>query len=310
MTSLAAAACRSAPLQRGARQPTVRCSAAPTAAVGAQDRARVGKSGEPGGAVAASLVYWRRRRRSRCRPPCPAQASLATSALPPISGLEVSSLGIGAWSWGDRSRYWQNDLDKDSNLTVSLCRMCGACTAHAAAGLGGCRLGRPGRMPQLAIALGAAHSSWLSCRLVHLSGHSPWPAALGPAGLQRPAGCRHRFHRYCRGKFEFSCRGTAAGAVACCGARSTLGAPPGWRRATGPAPRNQLCRCMDLDIAKSIWETLCGRRAARNVWPSVPSLPRCPGERHCPSDGAQGAATASHCLPSVVRHAAGVAAAA
>lgn len=31
----------------------------------------------------------------------------------------MSSLGIGAWSWGDRSRYWQNELDKDSNLTVS-----------------------------------------------------------------------------------------------------------------------------------------------------------------------------------------------
>lgn len=34
------------------------------------------------------------------------------------SGVEVSSLGIGAWSWGDRSRYWQNELDKDSNLTA------------------------------------------------------------------------------------------------------------------------------------------------------------------------------------------------
>ncbi len=37
------------------------------------------------------------------------------------AGVEVSSLGIGAWSWGDRSRYWQNELDKDSNLTVCTC---------------------------------------------------------------------------------------------------------------------------------------------------------------------------------------------
>lgn len=32
--------------------------------------------------------------------------------------MEVSSLGLGAWSWGDRSRYWQNELDKPSNRTV------------------------------------------------------------------------------------------------------------------------------------------------------------------------------------------------
>ncbi|EFN59001.1 hypothetical protein CHLNCDRAFT_29451 [Chlorella variabilis] len=34
------------------------------------------------------------------------------------SGLEVSSLGLGAWSWGDRSRYWQSDIDRPSNLTA------------------------------------------------------------------------------------------------------------------------------------------------------------------------------------------------
>lgn len=41
---------------------------------------------------------------------------LPASALAP--GLSVSSVGVGAWSWGDRSRYWQNELDKPSNLTV------------------------------------------------------------------------------------------------------------------------------------------------------------------------------------------------
>lgn len=34
------------------------------------------------------------------------------------SGLQVSSLGVGAWSWGDRSRYWQSNIDKPSNLTA------------------------------------------------------------------------------------------------------------------------------------------------------------------------------------------------
>jgi hypothetical protein len=28
-------------------------------------------------------------------------------------------MGVGAWSWGDRSRYWQGTLDKDANFTVS-----------------------------------------------------------------------------------------------------------------------------------------------------------------------------------------------
>ena len=30
----------------------------------------------------------------------------ARSATPPGAGLEVPSIGIGAWSWGDRSGYW------------------------------------------------------------------------------------------------------------------------------------------------------------------------------------------------------------
>eukprot|EP01023_Acetabularia_acetabulum_P044936 TRINITY_DN4539_c0_g1_i1.p2 TRINITY_DN4539_c0_g1~~TRINITY_DN4539_c0_g1_i1.p2 ORF type:complete len:359 (-),score=44.84 TRINITY_DN4539_c0_g1_i1:632-1708(-) len=36
------------------------------------------------------------------------------------SNLEVSSIGVGAWSWGDRSGYWGygSDYDKDDNLTA------------------------------------------------------------------------------------------------------------------------------------------------------------------------------------------------
>jgi aryl-alcohol dehydrogenase-like predicted oxidoreductase len=39
------------------------------------------------------------------------------SVLPP-AGLQVSSLGLGAWSWGDRSRYWQDSINKEENITV------------------------------------------------------------------------------------------------------------------------------------------------------------------------------------------------
>ncbi|PSC75376.1 Aldo keto reductase [Micractinium conductrix] len=34
------------------------------------------------------------------------------------SGLEVSAVGLGAWSWGDRSRYWQSEINKPENLTA------------------------------------------------------------------------------------------------------------------------------------------------------------------------------------------------
>jgi hypothetical protein len=41
----------------------------------------------------------------------------------PVStaGLEVSTVGLGAWSWGDRSGYWGygQQYGKDDNLTVS-----------------------------------------------------------------------------------------------------------------------------------------------------------------------------------------------
>ncbi len=31
----------------------------------------------------------------------------------------MSALGLGAWSWGDRSRYWYaGELNKDENLTA------------------------------------------------------------------------------------------------------------------------------------------------------------------------------------------------
>ena len=110
------AACRAAPVRRGTRQPTVRCSsAAPAAAVGARDRTTLGKSGERPGAGGGEPPTPPPLPPPRLKGPAPpGQAS-------PCAGLEVSSLGIGAWSWGDRSRYWQNDLDKDSNLTVRLC---------------------------------------------------------------------------------------------------------------------------------------------------------------------------------------------
>ena len=36
----------------------------------------------------------------------------------PAAGLQVSSLGLGAWSWGDRSRYWQDSINKEENITV------------------------------------------------------------------------------------------------------------------------------------------------------------------------------------------------
>lgn len=36
---------------------------------------------------------------------------------PPTTGLEVSSVGLGAWSWGDRSGYW-GGWDKADNKKV------------------------------------------------------------------------------------------------------------------------------------------------------------------------------------------------
>lgn len=30
------------------------------------------------------------------------------------SGLEVTPIGVGAWSWGDRSGYWGSDLASDT----------------------------------------------------------------------------------------------------------------------------------------------------------------------------------------------------
>ncbi|KAL4437084.1 hypothetical protein ABPG75_004223 [Micractinium tetrahymenae] len=54
-----------------------------------------------------------------------AQASAAPTAVGATdrvkigdSGLEVSAVGLGAWSWGDRSRYWGNELNKPDNLTA------------------------------------------------------------------------------------------------------------------------------------------------------------------------------------------------
>lgn len=56
-------------------------------------------------------------RRHQCAP-CLTEHRRRLPRLPLCAGLEVSSLGLGAWSWGDRSRYWQNELDKPSNRTV------------------------------------------------------------------------------------------------------------------------------------------------------------------------------------------------
>ena len=46
---------------------------------------------------------------------------LAAAAAAAAPGLVVSAVGLGAWSWGDRSRYWQDTPDKDSNQTVRCC---------------------------------------------------------------------------------------------------------------------------------------------------------------------------------------------
>lgn len=35
-----------------------------------------------------------------------------------VTGLETTPIGVGAWSWGDRSGYWGygGDYNKDTNL--------------------------------------------------------------------------------------------------------------------------------------------------------------------------------------------------
>lgn len=34
------------------------------------------------------------------------------------SGVEVSAIGLGAWSWGDRSKYWGPEINQAENLTA------------------------------------------------------------------------------------------------------------------------------------------------------------------------------------------------
>lgn len=79
--------------------------AAAAVGIGQTDRTRIGKSGEWG-------VGWAAAGGGISRP----SNDPSYRRLP--ADVEVSSLGLGAWSWGDRSRYWQSEIDKPSNLTV------------------------------------------------------------------------------------------------------------------------------------------------------------------------------------------------
>ena len=64
------------------------------------------------------------------RPTCLLTHPWALLHAPLLAGLSVSSVGLGAWSWGDRSRYWQNELDKPTNLTVLRWAGLAWCYAH------------------------------------------------------------------------------------------------------------------------------------------------------------------------------------
>lgn len=188
-------------------------------------------------------------------------AAAATLLVCRSAGLEVSSLGLGAWSWGDRSRYWQSDIDRPSNLTVGAAsrpalrrpRIEPACSASC----------KPGAEPSC-----APHATAQAYKAMVASGIDFLDTGELPTrqnNKRRAPHCGHQpfsshtLHR----KLASHLRPSPACPCLLCN-------PPVFHTPLQPKSTALVCR-------RSLWGSSCGRRAPRPQSP--PSLRPCPGVR-------------------------------